>query len=64
MARKKLIKGTWTKDQVKLLKKEFPNNRTAEVAEHLNRSVDTVKKKASRMGIRKSKRYMKTLGRA
>lgn len=64
MARKKLVTGTWTLDQVKILKKEFPNSHTAEVAEQLNRSIDTVKKKASRMGIKKSKRYLKTLGRA
>jgi len=62
--RKKLIKGLWSKDEIKLLKKLFSNNPTAQIAGELGRSTDTVKKKASRMGLRKSKRYLKSLGRA
>jgi hypothetical protein len=42
----------------------FPNHATAEVASKLGRPTEAVKKKASRMGLRKSRRYMKTLGRA
>ena len=64
MAKKKLIKGTWTQDDLKMLKKLFPSNPTAEVAAQLCRPTEAVKKKASRMGLRKTKRYMKTLGRA
>jgi hypothetical protein len=30
----------------------------------LGRSTDTVKKKASRLGLKKTKKYMKSLGRA
>ena len=63
-AKKKLIKGLWSKDDLKLLKKLFSNNPTAEVAAKLRRPTDAVKKKASRMGLRKSKKYMKTLGRS
>jgi hypothetical protein len=37
---------------------------TADVASPLGRPTEAVKKKASRMGLRKSKRYMKSLGRA
>ena len=62
--KKKLIKGLWSKSELTLLKKLFPNNLTSQVAAALGRSTDTVKKKASRMGLRKSKRYLKTLGRA
>jgi hypothetical protein len=62
--RKKLVKGLWSKDEVKLLRKLFSNNPTAQIAAKLRRSTDTVKKKASRMGLRKSKRYLKSLGRA
>lgn len=36
---------------------------TAEVAPQLGRPTEAVKKKASRMGLRKSKKYMKSLGR-
>jgi hypothetical protein len=62
--RKKLIKGLWSKSELNQLKKLFPNNPTAKISSSLGRPNDAVKKKASRMGLRKSKRYMKTLGRA
>ena len=62
--KKKLIKGLWSKSEIGLLKKLFSNNPTAKIAAELGRSVDTVKKKASRMGLRKSKKYMRSLGRA
>ena len=64
MAKKKLTKGLWTKDDLKLLKKLFTSNPTADVAAKLGRPTEAVKKKASRMGLRKSKKYMKTLGRS
>ena len=64
MAKKKLTKGLWTKDDLKLLKKLFTSSPTADVAAKLGRPTEAVKKKASRMGLRKSKKYMKTLGRS
>ncbi|MHC4396223.1 MAG: hypothetical protein ACYS1A_11275 [Planctomycetota bacterium] len=63
-AKKKLKKGLWTKAEINLLKKLFANNPTAEIAAPLRRPTDAVKKKAGRMRLRKSKKYMKTLGRA
>ena len=63
MAKKKLVKGLWSKSEVTLLRKLFPSNPTAEVASRLGRSLDTVKKKASRIRLKKSKKYMKSLGR-
>ncbi len=62
--KKKLIKGLWSRSELTLLKKLFPNNPTVQIAAKLGRPNDAVKKKASRMGLRKSKRYLKTLGRA
>ena len=62
--RKKTIKGPWTQKDIKLLKKLFGNTATAEVAAELGRGTDAVKKKASRMGLRKTRRYMKSLGRS
>jgi hypothetical protein len=56
-------KGTWTRDDVKQLKKLFPDRPTAEVAAKLGRPTEAVKKKASRMGLKKSRRYMRSLGR-
>lgn len=61
--KKKLIKGLWLKSEVNLLKKLFSNSPTAAIAAKLGRPTDAVKKKASRMGLRKSKKYMKSLGR-
>ncbi len=61
--KKKLIKGLWSKSELSLLKKLFPSNPTAKIAARLGRPTDAVKKKASRMGLRKSKKYMKSLGR-
>lgn len=62
--RKKLIRGLWSKSELSLLRKLFSNNPTAQIAANLGRPTDAVKKKASRMGLRKSKKYMKSLGRA
>ena len=61
--KKKLIKGLWSKSELALLKKLFPNNPTAQIAAKLGRPTDAVKKKASRMRLRKSKKYMRSLGR-
>ena len=63
-AKKKLKKGLWSKGELNLLKKLFPNNPTAKISAKLGRPNDAVKKKASRMRLRKSKRYLKSLGRA
>ncbi|MHC4617483.1 MAG: hypothetical protein ACYTEQ_06990 [Planctomycetota bacterium] len=57
-------KGLWTKADVNLLKKLFPSNPTSKIAAKLRRKTDAVKKKASRMGLKKSRQYLKKLGRA
>ncbi len=62
MARKG-TKGSWTRDDVKQLKRLFPDRPTADVAASLGRPTEAVKKKASRMGLKKSRRYMRSLGR-
>ncbi|MFC1794003.1 hypothetical protein ACFL3Q_10510 [Planctomycetota bacterium] len=64
MAKKKLVKGLWSKSDVALLRKLFPNNPTAKIAARLGRPLDAVKKKASRMGLKKTKKYLKSLGRS
>ncbi len=56
--------GTWSKADIALLKKMFPKNPTAAVAKKLKRGTDAVKKKASRMGLKKNKSYLKKIGRA
>jgi hypothetical protein len=62
-ARKKSARGTWSTRDVNLLVKLFPNTPTAEIAKKLKRKTDAVKKKASRMGLKKSRRYLKSIGR-
>jgi hypothetical protein len=64
VAKKKAAGGLWTKQEVALLRKQFPTNPTAAVAKQLGRATDAVKKKASRMGLRKSSKYLKSIGRA
>ena len=62
-ARKKSARGTWSTKDLNLLVKLFPNTPTAEIAKKVKRKTDAVKKKASRMGLKKSKRYLKSIGR-
>jgi len=62
--KRKAAKGLWTADDVKLLRKLFSTAPTSKIAKELGRKTDAVKKKASRMGLRKSKKYMRSLGRA
>lgn len=57
------VKGTWTTSDLGVLKKLFANNPTAMVAQKLNRGLDAVKRKASRMGLKKASKYMKSIGR-
>jgi hypothetical protein len=57
-------KPLWKPEEIALLKKLFPHNPTAKISKQLRRKTDAVKKKASRMGLRKTKKYMKSLGRA
>jgi hypothetical protein len=54
----------WSTRDVNLLKKLFPTNPTSKIAGKLRRKTDAVKKKASRMGLKKSKKYLKSLGKA
>ena len=62
--RTKKKRGIWSKDDLKLLRKIYRNSSTAAVAKELGRPLDAVKKKASRVGLTKSKQYMKSIGRA
>jgi hypothetical protein len=64
VAKRRKAPKLWTTRDVNLLKKLFPANPTSKIAKQLRRKTDAVKKKASRMGLKKSKRYLKSLGRA
>ena len=61
---KKLRKNSWTREEVLILKKYFPNKPCDEVARKVGRPLYAVKRKAYRLGIHKSKKYLMSLGRA
>ena len=64
MAKEKPVEERWSKSDINLLKKLFPNNPTAQIAARLGRSVESVKRKAYRIGLKKSKKHLRSLHRA
>jgi len=62
--RGKLKKGFWSKEEIRFLRKEFPRRLCLDVAKELGRPFYAVKKKAYRLGIYKTKKYLKTLGKS
>jgi len=54
----------WSNDEVKRLKKIFRSMSTADVAKELDRGVASVQAKASALGLTKTKKYLKSVGRA
>ncbi len=63
-AKRKKAVPMWSVRDINLLKRLFPTNPTSGIAKKLHRKLDAVKKKASRMGLKKSKKYLKSLGKA
>lgn len=61
--KKKVAKKLWTRRETNLLQKLFGDTPTAKIAAKVGRNTDAVKKKAARMGLRKSRKYLKSLGR-
>jgi len=64
MAKKRTPRGQWSTRDLGMLKKLFPVTPTSKIAKKMGRKTDAVKKKASRMGLKKSKAYLKRIGRA
>ena len=54
----------WTPDEIRHLKKYFRNYSTAEVADELGRSVSSVQGKATGLGLLKTRKYLKSIGKA
>jgi len=52
----------WKKQEVKELRRLFKERSTAYRAGYLRRPLEAVKKKASRLGLKKSKKYLKSIG--
>ena len=59
---KKLVTGVFSKNEVKILKKMFRSTSTKEVAAELNRKTKSVEAKASQLGLKKTKKYLKSVG--
>jgi hypothetical protein len=64
MAKRRTTKGRWSRQDLSALRRLFPTTPTSKVAKKVGRKTDAVKKKASRMGLKKSKAYLKRIGRA
>ncbi len=64
MAKRKLKSGVWSKDEVKKLRQMFRSTSTKDVAEKLGRAENCVQAKASRLGLKKTKKYLKSIGKA
>jgi hypothetical protein len=60
--RKKLVTGVFSKNELKILKKMYSSTGTKEVAAKLGRKVKSVEVKASKLGLKKTKKYLKSVG--
>ncbi|MBN2019743.1 MAG: hypothetical protein JW749_05905 [Sedimentisphaerales bacterium] len=61
---KKLKRGSWSAAEISLLERQFPDISCNKIAQKLGRPFYAVKRKAYRLGICKSKSYLKSIGRA
>ena len=59
----KRLGSTWTREEVRTLKSIFRNRSTFEVAELLDRTPKAVERKASKLSLTKTKKYLRSLGR-
>ena len=51
----------WTTDEVKTLRNIFRNRSNVDVARVLNRTPKSIERKASRLGLTKTKKYLRSL---
>lgn len=54
----------WTKEDVRALKKLFGNNSNTTVATQLERTPKSIERKASKLGLNKTKKYLRSIGRS
>ena len=55
--RKKDGRISWSKDEVKLLKRLYPSKTAQQIADQIGRSLPAVKRRIQRLGLRKRFRY-------
>ena len=61
--KKKTAQKDWAKSEITLLRKLFPNSSAAKVAAKLKRTVPSVMYKAGSLKLKKTKKYLKSIGR-
>ena len=53
----------WTREEIRTLRSIFRNKSTVEVAQTLDRTPKAVERKASKLSLTKTKKYLRLLGR-
>ena len=53
----------WNREELRTLKTLFRNNSNAEVAAVLDRTPKSIERKAAKLGLTKTKKYLRALGR-
>jgi len=53
----------WTREEIRTLRSIFRNRATTEVAQVLDRTPKAIERKASKLGLSKTKKYLRSLGR-
>lgn len=60
MAKSKTKQGTeWSVEEIRTLKKIFRNNSNSDVATVLERTPKSVERKAAKLGLKKTKKYLR-----
>lgn len=54
----------WTREEIRTLKSVFRNRSNSEVAELLDRTPKAVERKASKLSLTKTKKYLRSIGRS
>ena len=62
--KRKPTRKRWSTEEIARLKKLFRNMRTADVAKKMRRTVSSVQQKAFLLGLKKTKKHLKSIGRA
>lgn len=64
MAKKNRQGESWTREEVRTLKSIFRNQSNAAVAQVLDRTPKAVERKAAKLSLTKTKKYLRKLGRS
>ena len=62
--RRKTTRQAWSSQEIKTLRKIFRNMTTIDVAYEMGRSVGSVQGKASVLGLTKTQKHLKAIGKA